>query len=179
MPYYEVANLVTVTKTNMIDKMPCPYGTLRVASGPIYILLTYPMNQFQRMVTVGHNPTVIVYKRIPTKPYDTTKPQSDGYMQRDVSYSCLARSSLPPGCLWRLWRSMSTLTEPFRPDGNVFRWLCRYCFCPQRLRISHQWMSATNQNLDYPRGKAENHWCSIDAHSQYGEVTCMLSLLSI
>jgi len=46
MPYYEVANLVTVTKTNMIDEMPCAYGTLCVASGPIYILLMYPMNPF-------------------------------------------------------------------------------------------------------------------------------------
>ena len=26
MPYYDVANLVTVTKTNMIDEMPCGYG---------------------------------------------------------------------------------------------------------------------------------------------------------
>jgi hypothetical protein len=29
MPYYDVANLVTVTKTNMINEMPCGYGTLR------------------------------------------------------------------------------------------------------------------------------------------------------
>jgi hypothetical protein len=29
MPYYDVANLVTVTKTNMIDEMPCSYETLR------------------------------------------------------------------------------------------------------------------------------------------------------
>ena len=29
MPYYDVANLVTVTKTNIIDEMPCGYGTLR------------------------------------------------------------------------------------------------------------------------------------------------------
>jgi hypothetical protein len=29
MPYYAVANLVTVTKTIMIDEMPCGYGTLR------------------------------------------------------------------------------------------------------------------------------------------------------
>jgi len=29
MPYYDVGNLVTVTKTNMIDEMPCGYGTLR------------------------------------------------------------------------------------------------------------------------------------------------------
>jgi hypothetical protein len=29
MPYYDIANLVTVRKTNMIDEMPCGYGTLR------------------------------------------------------------------------------------------------------------------------------------------------------
>ena len=29
MPYYDVANIVTVTKTNIIDEMPCDYGTLR------------------------------------------------------------------------------------------------------------------------------------------------------
>ena len=29
MPYYDVANVVTGTKTNMIDQMPCGYGTLR------------------------------------------------------------------------------------------------------------------------------------------------------
>jgi len=46
MPYYEVANHMTVTKTNMRDEMPCAYGTLSVASGPIYILLVYPMNPF-------------------------------------------------------------------------------------------------------------------------------------
>ena len=28
MPYYDDANLVTVTMTNMIDEMPCGYGTL-------------------------------------------------------------------------------------------------------------------------------------------------------
>jgi len=86
MPYYEVANLVTVTKTNMIDEMLCAYGTLRVASGPIYILLTYPMNPFRRMVTVGHNPTVIVYNRIPTERDGTTKPRSEDDMQHNASY---------------------------------------------------------------------------------------------
>jgi hypothetical protein len=28
MPYYDVANLLTVTKTNLIHEMPCGYGTL-------------------------------------------------------------------------------------------------------------------------------------------------------
>jgi len=29
MPYYDIVNLVTVTKTNMIDEMPCGYQTLK------------------------------------------------------------------------------------------------------------------------------------------------------
>ena len=32
MPYYKVTNLVTVTKMNMIDEMPCAYGTLRTTA---------------------------------------------------------------------------------------------------------------------------------------------------
>ena len=73
MPYYDVANLVTLTRTNMIDEMPCAYGTLRVVSGPISILLMYPMNPFQCMVTVGPNAKVFVYNRIPTEKEETEK----------------------------------------------------------------------------------------------------------
>jgi hypothetical protein len=29
MPYYDIANLVTPKKTNLIDEMTCGYGTLR------------------------------------------------------------------------------------------------------------------------------------------------------
>ena len=32
MPYYDVANLVTVTKTNLIHEMHCGYGTLRTTA---------------------------------------------------------------------------------------------------------------------------------------------------
>jgi len=32
MPYYDVANLVTITKTNMIDEMACGYGTIRTTA---------------------------------------------------------------------------------------------------------------------------------------------------
>jgi hypothetical protein len=31
MPYYEVADLVTETKTNMIDEMPSGYGILNTS----------------------------------------------------------------------------------------------------------------------------------------------------
>jgi hypothetical protein len=36
MPQYDVANLETVTKTNMIDEMPCCYGTLRTSGVRIW-----------------------------------------------------------------------------------------------------------------------------------------------
>jgi hypothetical protein len=36
MSYYDVANLVTVTKTNMIDEMACIYGTIRTADVRIW-----------------------------------------------------------------------------------------------------------------------------------------------
>jgi hypothetical protein len=55
-------------------------------------------------------------------------------MQRDAWYWRRAWSNPPPGCLWRLWRSASTLTEPFRPDGNVF------CWWGSRNVLSNPWM---------------------------------------
>jgi len=36
MPYYDVANLVTVTKTNMINEMCCGYGTLKTTGVRIW-----------------------------------------------------------------------------------------------------------------------------------------------
>jgi len=75
MPYYEVANLVTVTKPNMIDEMPCA------------------------MVTVGHNAIVFVYNRIPTEREETVKLRLEGDMQHDALYCRRARSNLPLGCL--------------------------------------------------------------------------------
>ena len=74
MPYYEVANLVTVTKTNMINEMPCA------------------------MVTVGPNATVFVYNAIPTEREEMAKLRSEGGMQHDALYWRRARSNLSPGC---------------------------------------------------------------------------------
>jgi len=36
MPYYDVANLVTVTKTNMINEIPCGCRTLRTGAVKIW-----------------------------------------------------------------------------------------------------------------------------------------------
>jgi len=51
---------------------------------------------------------------------------SEGHMQRAAWYWHRAQSNPPPGCLWRLWRSASTLTQPFCPDGYVFCWWSNY-----------------------------------------------------
>jgi len=36
MPHYDVANLLTVTKKNLIDEMPCGCGTLRTTGVRIW-----------------------------------------------------------------------------------------------------------------------------------------------
>jgi len=127
------------------------------------------MNPFRRMVTVGHNATVFIYNRIPTEREETAEPRSEGDMQRDASYWRRARSSLPPGCLWQLWRSASTLTEPFRPDGNVFCWW--------RRRILSVQIKTTLSGITYLTYKTTNHWCSIDTQCQDVAGNVWLSLL--
>jgi len=143
MTYYEVATLVTVTKTNMIDEIPCAYGTLRVASWLIHIVLIYPMNPFWRMVTVGHNASVFVYNRIMTEQENMANLRLEGDMQRDASYWRWALSSLPPGCLWRLWESASTLTEHYRPDGHVSGW----CHWRTPSSSNNQRRESTSRNV--------------------------------
>ena len=41
MPYNAVANLVTVTKTNMIGEMPCAYGTVNVRGSPLAAVMIH------------------------------------------------------------------------------------------------------------------------------------------
>jgi len=82
----------------------------------------YPMNPFRHIVTVGHNARLIIENRRPTEREVTLKQQSEGHIQHDALYWCWARSNPPPGCLWQLWQSASTLTGPFHPNGIFFRW---------------------------------------------------------
>jgi len=91
--------------------------------------------------TYGHR--VFVYNRILTERDETAKLWSEGHMQRDAWYRRLAWSNLPPGFLWWLWWSASTLKQPFRPDGHVF------CLC------SH---SVLNSIQHCVSNKGENDW---------------------
>jgi len=43
---------------------------------------------------------------------------------------------------------------------------CRCCFGLERQPRHHLWTSTTSRNLDYPRCKAKDCWCSMDAHFQ-------------
>jgi len=51
MPYYDVVKLVTVTKMNIIDEMPCGYGSVRTTAVRIWHQvslapkLDYPISQ--------------------------------------------------------------------------------------------------------------------------------------
>jgi hypothetical protein len=45
MPYYDVANLVTVTMTNLIHEMTCAYGTLRTTAVRNTALSLLPRSQ--------------------------------------------------------------------------------------------------------------------------------------
>jgi len=77
-------------------------------------------------------------------------------MQRAAWYWGRARSNPPPGCLWRLWRSASTLTEPFRLDGNIFCW-CHHHHQP-RMR-THTPIIGGRPAVD-TTGKSESKICS-------------------
>jgi hypothetical protein len=59
MPYYNVVNLVTVTKTNMIDEMLCGYGTLRTTGVRIRNQVSCrPMQRYLQL----QNLTVLIVK---------------------------------------------------------------------------------------------------------------------
>jgi len=60
----------------------------------------------------GKDRVCISYR--PTEREEMADWRSEGDMLRDAWYWRRARSNPPPGCLCRLWRSASTLTEPIR-----------------------------------------------------------------
>jgi len=78
-----------------------------------------------------------------TEREETAKRRSEGDMWRNMWSWRRARSNPPPGCLWWLWRSASTLTEPFRPDGNVFCW---WWMCHNRCWQSIGWSPIKSLN---------------------------------
>jgi hypothetical protein len=69
---------------------------------------------------LAFNARQIIWNRRPTEWKEMVTMQWVSDMQRDAWYYRQAQSKSPPGCLWRLWPTASTLTEPFSPDGNLF-----------------------------------------------------------
>jgi len=123
----------------MIHKMPCAYGTLSVASGPIYILLMYPMNPFRCIVTVGHNATVFIYNR-----YRQSEKKRRNCDWRVI---CNATRCIGAGrgvvCHWGvsdgsdgarpLWQSHSGRTEMYFADEQNVQWFGRHNWTTPQL----------------------------------------------
>jgi len=86
------------------------------------------MNPFRRIVTLGHNARVIFEHWRRTEREETVKQWSEGNIQCDALFWCWARSNPPPGCLWQLWRSASTLTEPLHPNRIFSCWCDCNCY---------------------------------------------------
>ena len=57
MPYYDIANLVTLTETNLIHEMPCGYGTLRTTA--VRIWHSVSLGAAQRSQLLSKSPTVM------------------------------------------------------------------------------------------------------------------------
>jgi len=74
---------------------------------------------------------------------------------------------------------LNNIETPLTLIIRMWQGACRCDFCQQRLPISHWWMSAPNQNSDYPRGNPNNRWPSVEADSRNGAVTMLLPLLNI
>jgi len=97
------------------------------------------------------------------------KLRSDCDVQGDAWYWRRERSNPPPGCLWRLCPSASTLTEPFRPDGNVFCWCLTHsvrdfvdpcnCVDPHSQVVSY--LSPSYAPRAWCRRNARRDFCSV------------------
>jgi len=103
------------------------------------------MNPFRHMATVGHNTKVIVYNRRLTELEGTVKQWSEGDMEHNGLYWRWARSSTPPGYIWRLWRSASTPMERFPLNGNIHCWCppCSWMLRPHEIYIEHTYRIPT------------------------------------
>jgi len=77
------------------------------------------------MFPIGHHSREFILNRRPTEPEERVKLWSEGKIQHDAWYWRRLRRNPPLGYLSLLWLSVSTLREPFCPDGNLF------CWCPR------------------------------------------------
>ena len=111
----------------------------------------YPMNPFRRLVTLGNNARVWFWNWRLTEREEMGKRRSEGDMQSDTWYWCRVLSNPPPGCLWRLWQSASTQTEPFRLDGNVFCWWMNNVVTTETVHEHYRKTAKTPSMLCYAR----------------------------
>jgi len=91
---------------------------------------------------------------------------------------CYERKDLRDGLITKYAPSEtvdSQLTLIFRMRQRAFR----YCFCQYRVPILDKGMAATDRNMNYPRCKAKNGSCAIDAHFQDAAGSMSLLLMPV
>ena len=139
MAYYEVANHVTVTQTNMIDEMPCAYGTLRTTVLRIRHQVFHRAGQRSQLLqnlTRTHSDQWSQSATMPQCSFTREYWQSKkNWRNCDGSVICNVMRGIGTGrrviCHWGLsdssdgarplWRSHSAQTEMFFADGSVCR----------------------------------------------------------
>jgi hypothetical protein len=114
------------------------------------------MNSFRCMGTGGHNATVIIQKKRPTKPEETVKQWLEWDSNHDALYQCQVRSNPPQGCLWRLWLSHSAWMQSFLADAWIL--VCqlpdtsRDSVCPKYILLMYIDCSAIHYQLCQQNG---------------------------
>jgi len=142
------------------------------------------MNPSRLMVTVSYHTRVFVWNRRLTERHGMVKLQSEGDMNCDTWCWRLVLSKPPPGCLWWLWWSECTVTEPSPPDGISFCWCSATHQICYRLRFQNQLCMrycrqfASQQHPEDNVETLENHfWFTSSKDSSFGSHTNKLHLL--
>jgi len=181
MPYYEVVNLGTVTKTNMIDEMPCAYGTLRTTSLRIWHQVLRRAAQRSQLLQISTRTHSDLWSQLATTlqfSFTVVYRSREKWHHCDRRAICNVTRGIGAGrrviChqgvsegsdgARPLWRSPSTLTQPFRLDRNVFCWCsrmsCMYQYhCCELHYTSHCWYSPGKKHTISLRYALWNHSC--------------------
>jgi len=115
MPYHDVVNLVTITKTNMIDEMPCGYITLRTTGVRIWHQVCRRPAQWSLQI---QNLTVLIVKS-----HSILNAPPSLQVLSGARQNALAQSESTLQSSKRGWEHLEVL----RSTGKGYRSVCEVC----------------------------------------------------
>jgi len=128
MPYYDVANLVTVRKTNMIDEIPCGYGTVRTTAVRIWHQVSRRPAQRSPQL---HNLTMLIVKSRSILNSPPSLQVLSGARENTLAHSESILHSSSGGCEYL--EVLRSTGEGYRSFWEVWVWLLdriTLCWCP-------------------------------------------------